>query len=146
MPVDPDRLRTPIRHVRERLRRLREIRDRGREAFLSDPLLQDAAVRSLQTAIEALLDMANHVVSRGGLGMPTRYREAIDLLVEHDVLPASHADRFRAMVGFRNRAVHLYDEVDPEEVYRILEADLPDFDTFLTAIVTRYLPPPPTTS
>lgn len=142
-PVDPDRLRPPIQHIHERLRRLREVRERGRDAFLGDEILQDAAVRSLQTAIEALLDIANHVVSREGMGTPTRYREAIDLLVEHGVLPAAHADRFRAMVGFRNRAVHLYDTIEAEEVYRILEDDLPDFETFLGAIVDRYLPPPP---
>ncbi len=143
VPVDPDRLRNPIQHVRERLRRLRGIRDRGRKAFLEDEILQDAAVRSLQAAIEALLDIANHVVSREGMGTPTRYREAIDLLVEHGVLPSAHADRFRAMVAFRNRVVHLYDEVDAEEVHDILENHLGDFETFLAAIVERYLTPPP---
>jgi len=73
VPVEPDRLRPKIDHVRERLRRLRAVRDRGRETFLDDELLQDAAVRNLQTAIEAVLHMANHIVARGGLGIPDRY-------------------------------------------------------------------------
>lgn len=136
--VDPDRLRPRIQHVRERLRRLRNIRDRGRESFLDDVLLQDAAVRNLQTSVEALLDMANHIVSREALGTPRSYREAVDLLVEDGVLPAEKSDAFRAMVRFRNRAVHLYDEVDADEVYGILENDLDDVELFVRGVVERY--------
>lgn len=137
-PVDPDRLRPRIQLVRERLRRLRKIADAGREGFADDVTLQDAAVRNLQTSVEALLHMANHVVAREGLGAPTSYQEAIDLLVEHDVLPEEKSDAYRQMVRFRNRAVHLYDEIDADEVYAILEEDLRDFESFIAAIVERY--------
>lgn len=82
--------------------------------------------------------MANHIVAREGLGTPTTYQEAVDLLVEHGVLPGQKSDAFRAMVRFRNRAVHLYDEVDAEEVHAILDADLDDFEVFIRAIVARY--------
>lgn len=138
--VDPDRLRPKIHHVRERLRRLRAIEERGWSTFQEDPLLQDAAVRNLQTSVEALLDMANHVVARGGLGTPASYREALDLLVENGLLPGDRADAFRNMAGFRNRAVHLYDEIDPEEVFSIIERDLGDFEVFIAAMVERYFP------
>ncbi|HZD05273.1 MAG TPA: DUF86 domain-containing protein [Longimicrobiales bacterium] len=137
--VEPDRLRPKIHHIRERLRRLREIEGGGWERFEGDPLLQDAAVRNLQTSIEAVLDMANHIVARGGLGTPVSYRETIELMVEAGVLPHERAGAFRAMVSFRNRAVHLYDEIDAEEVYAILENDLGDFEVFIAAIVERYL-------
>lgn len=136
--VDPDRLRPKIHHVRERLRRLRAIEERGWRAFRDDPLLQDAAVRNLQTSVEALLDMANHVVTREGLGTPASYREALDLLVDHGLLPDDRADAFRTMAGFRNRAVHLYDEIDAEEVFSIIEGDLGDFEVFIAAMVERY--------
>lgn len=138
VPVDRGRLRPKIVHIRERLRRLRGIRGRGREAFLDDELLQDAAVRNLQTAIEALLDMANHIVSRGGLGTPASYRDAIDSLLEHGILPGERGDAFRAMIGFRNRAVHLYDELDAEGVFEILENDLGDFEVFIGRVVDRF--------
>lgn len=42
------------------------------------------------------------------------------------------------MVRFRNRAVHLYDEIDAQEIYQIPESDLPDFETFIAAVVKRY--------
>lgn len=139
-PVDPDRLRPRIQHVRERLRRLREIAAEGSDAFSGDVLRQDAAVRNLQTSVEALLDMANHIVAREGLGTPTSYQEAVDLLVDHGVLPEENAEAYRQMVRFRNRAVHMYDEIDVDEVYSILESDLSDFEAFISAIVERYFP------
>lgn len=137
-PVDRDRLRPRIQHVRERLRRLREIAAEGSDAFAGDVVRQDAAVRNLQTSVEALLDMANHIVAREGLGIPTSYQEAVDLLVDHGVLPAENAESYRQMVRFRSRAVHIYDEIDVDEVYSILDSDLSDFETFIAAIVKRY--------
>lgn len=138
VPVEPARLRPKIDHVRERLRRLRAVRERGRETFLDDELLQDAAVRNLQTAIEAVLDMANHIVARGGMGTPESYRDAIEILLDRGILPEGRGDAFRAMIGFRNRAVHLYDEVDAESVFEILEDDLGDFELFIGRVVDRY--------
>lgn len=39
------------------------------------------------------------------------------------------------MVKFRNKAVHLYDPINDEEVYKILQENLGDIDKFITAIV-----------
>ncbi|WP_264357896.1 DUF86 domain-containing protein [Carboxydothermus hydrogenoformans] len=38
------------------------------------------------------------------------------------------------MAKFRNRIVHFYDEVDDIEVYRILQSNLGDFDSFILQI------------
>lgn len=136
---DPAKLRHQIQFVRDTLRRLGEIRARGPEAFLSDHILQAAAVRGLQIGVEAVLDAANHIIAREGLGLPRTYQESIDLLIRHGVLPRDRADAFAVMVRFRNRAVHLYDEIDPAEILRILDGHLGDFEAFIAAIVERYL-------
>lgn len=138
-PVDRDKLRHHLQYVRERVRRLHDIRSRGREAFLADATLQAATIRYLQTGIEAMVDAANHLIAREGLGVPRTYRDSIGILVEHSILPANKKDAFEAMVRFRNRAVHLYDEIDPAEVFAILERDLGDFDAFIEAVATRYM-------
>ncbi|MCW3488582.1 HepT-like ribonuclease domain-containing protein [Dethiobacter alkaliphilus] len=39
------------------------------------------------------------------------------------------------MVKFRNRAVHLYDEIADEETYKIIQNHLTDFEKFIAAIV-----------
>jgi len=141
--LDPEKLLNKRQFIRGAVQRLEEIRARGREAFLADPLLQDAALRNLQVAIEAMIDAANHIIAREGLGVPRRYRDSMDLLVEHGILPAEHKETFRRMTSFRNRIVHLYEDVDPEEVADVLEHRLGDFEIFLTALAKRYFPAGP---
>lgn len=139
MPPDPRKLRQKIHYVRDAVRRLRRLRDEGRASFLEDPLAEPAATRLLQVAIEAILDAANHIVAREGWGLPRSYREAIDLLIANDVFPGEARRRFHDMVAFRNRAVHLYDEMEADQVFTTLENDLGDFDLFVDAITERYL-------
>ena len=57
--------------------KLEQLRAEGREAFLGDDKSQAAAARWLQTAVEAVIDIANHVVAREGLGAPRAYSETI---------------------------------------------------------------------
>lgn len=65
---------------------------------------------------------------------PDRLRPRIQHVREEN------AEAYRQMVRFRNRAVHMYDEIDVDEVYSILESDLSDFEAFISAIVERYFP------
>lgn len=141
-PVDVDKLRHHIDHIRGNLRRLGEIGERGRSAFIADDITSTAAVRYLQTAVEAVLDIGNHVISREGLGIPHTYAETIELLVDNDVLPAAHRDDLVHMVRFRNRAVHLYDEIDASEVFTIIDTRLSDFEIVIAALTQRYLQQP----
>lgn len=138
MTVDSDKIRSKLQLVRDSIRRLEDIRSRGREAFLSEPILQSAAERNLQVGIEAMLDTANHIIAREGFAVPKTYREAMETLVREGILPASHKDVFLRMTSFRNRAVHLYDDIRPEEVFAILEERLSDFELFIGAILRRY--------
>lgn len=137
-PVDLDKLRNHMDHVRGNLRRLREIATRGRDAFLADEITSTASTHYLQTSIEAVIDIGNHIVSREGLGIPRTYADTLDLLVDHAILPEEHRKSFRAMVRFRNRAVHLYDEIDDAEVFDILENHLGDLDIVIGAMTARY--------
>ncbi len=137
-PVDRDKLRSHLDHIRGNIRRLSEIRAAGHDEFLADDVAQAAVTRWLQTAIEAMIDIANHVIAREGLGVPRSYADTMEILVGEGVLPREGRDRLGAMVRFRNRVVHLYDRVDADEIWRILDQDLADFEVFITAIVTRY--------
>ena len=101
-----------------------------------------AAVRLLHTAIEGMIDIGNHVIAREGLGIPRSYGDTIEILTAAKILPLERKANFLQMVRFRNRAVHLYDEIDPAEISKILENDLDDFEAFLAPIIERYLSAP----
>ena len=63
-PVDLDKLRSHVDFVRANLRRLEAVRGRGRDGFLANEMAPAAATRWLQTAVEAILGIATHVIAR----------------------------------------------------------------------------------
>ena len=46
--------RVYLQHVRDAMRRIREYTKDGKEAFLADPLVQDATIRNLEIIGEAV--------------------------------------------------------------------------------------------
>lgn len=141
VPVDRDKLRSHLDSLRGTMRRLEELKGRGRRHFLDDDVSQAAAARWLQTAVEAIIDIGNHIVAREGLGVPRAYADTVRILLDEGVIPGERSESFLAMVRFRNRLVHLYDHVLPEELWTIMDEDLGDFEAFIAAIVSGYLMP-----
>ena len=58
------------------------------------------------------------------------------------MLPAGSAIRFRPVVGFRNRVVHLYDRIDPAIVHRVVIEDRDDLNELLRLLLVAAAPPP----
>ncbi len=48
------------------------------------------------------------------------------------MLPEAHGDAYVRMIRFRNRVLHVYHDVDAQEVYRILTEHLDDFRMFIS--------------
>ncbi|EKP95242.1 type VII toxin-antitoxin system HepT family RNase toxin [Thermaerobacter subterraneus] len=136
--IDREKVRDKLEFIRRNLVHLEALARRGPAALRDDKIAEGAAVHMLQTSIEAMIDVANHVVARLGLGVPKSYREAFDPPVEAGRLPAEHRSTFHRMVRFRNRAVHLYDTISPEEVHAILACPMGDFDLCIGAVVRRF--------
>lgn len=97
---------------------------------------QDAIVLNLQRACEAAIDLAMHVTRIRRLGLPGDAREAFTLLERAHLIPADVANRMRAMVGFRNIAVHQYQDLQLPVLRAILDQRLGDFRTFTRALAT----------
>jgi uncharacterized protein YutE (UPF0331/DUF86 family) len=93
----------------------------------ADPLWLRGVKYTFVAAIEAGVDVAQHVCVSEGWGPPRDNGDAIRLLGTHGVLPADLADSLRRAVGFRNVLVHDYVEVDDGIVLERL-ANLADLD------------------
>jgi len=137
--IDRDKVRDKVTFIRRNLDTLRELADAPRDAFSERSVHFHAAVRLLQTSIEAMIDTGAHIVAREGLGSPKSYGEVFDLLSSVGIIPTESLEKVKAMVRFRNRAVHLYGEIDVDSVYSILQNDLEDFDAFIGFVVGKYL-------
>lgn len=92
---------------------------------------QDAIVLNILRACEAAIDLAMHRVSLGSYGIPQSSREAYDLLEKNAVISGSCSASMKNMVGFRNIAVHSYQELQMPILQAIVSEHLTDFETFL---------------
>jgi uncharacterized protein YutE (UPF0331/DUF86 family) len=96
---------------------------------------QDAIVLNLQRACQASIDLAMHLVREHGWGMPQESRDAFALLEEQGALDADLSDRLQRMVGFRNIAIHDYQQLNLDIVQSIVEHRLSDFTTFTERVL-----------
>ena len=71
--------------------------------------------------------------------VPTSYGETVELAARNALIPGEMVETYKKMVRFRNRVVHLYDEVDPDELYGIISACLEDFRPFMANVAGTYL-------
>jgi uncharacterized protein YutE (UPF0331/DUF86 family) len=78
-----------------------------------------------------------HIVAEKKLGLPQSSREAFTLLETADLLPSTLAQKMKAMVGFRNIAVHDYQEINLVILQKIVEVHLLDFMEYTKTILLR---------
>jgi uncharacterized protein YutE (UPF0331/DUF86 family) len=96
------------------------------EEFLLDPRMVAAGESFLRRAIEALLDLARHLLAKGFGEVVPEYASLGPSLARRGVVSDTLGDRLRSIGGYRNRLVHGYDEVGGPELYGILTAQLAD--------------------
>ena len=114
---------------------LEDIRKHGRpERIQDDPVQRGFLQHTLQTAIQAALDVASIIVSAHRLGEPRTNAELFRLLVANGWLPAHTDQPLRRIAGFRNILVHRYVDVDPAIVRSVIEHHLGDLQEFARSI------------
>ncbi|ETX00012.1 MAG: hypothetical protein ETSY1_12835 [Candidatus Entotheonella factor] len=105
-------------------------------SFVNDPIVLGAAKYYLHSAVEAMLDMANHIMARRGLGMFETHANTFDILADHGLVRREYVYTYKQMIGLRNRLVHVYDDIDPAILHQIIGQELGDFDHFIEDITT----------
>ena len=121
-------------YLNQRLRSLKRRARVKKEEFIADEDKVEAALYGLQTSIEAITDIGNHLIAALSLRRPESRADIPLVLRDADVLDKELAQRLHEAVNFRNLIVHAYLGVNPEQVYEILQKDLGDIEAFVTAI------------
>ena len=96
---------------------------------------QDSIILNIQRACESCIDSAMHLVSINQLGIPQNSRDSFELLAENQIIDQQLKNKLTAMVGFRNIAVHNYQEINIEIIEDIIEKHLPDFLEFRDVMI-----------
>ena len=102
---------------------------------LKDYTKQDSIILNIQRACEACIDLAMHIVAQERLGLPQTSRDAFDILESSSIIDEEIAKRLKAMVGFRNIAVHDYQTINLTILEQIVEKHLEDFTDFTKQIL-----------
>lgn len=130
--VDEVRILRLLRGITDDLTILRRESAAG-EARRADPIWLRGVKYTFITAIEACIDVAQHICSAEGWGPPADNGDAMRLLGNHAVLTADMADALRKAVGFRNVLVHEYVQVSDDIVTARLD-DLGDLEGFVEQV------------
>ena len=104
------------------------------DVFTRDPRMVAAGESYLRRTLEALLDISRHVLAKGFARGPSEYAEVARQLGEVRVVPPAQAERLVRMARYRNRLVHVYDEVTAPELYELLVRRRGDIEETLGAI------------
>ncbi|OGD27262.1 MAG: hypothetical protein A2Y56_02995 [Candidatus Aminicenantes bacterium RBG_13_63_10] len=121
--------------VRDMLKAIGDLPLRTRKDFLRDRHHAAAAESYLRRALEALFDMGRHILSKKFASPATEYKEIAQGLLERKVLSEKEADLLRDMAGYRNRMVHFYHDIGPQELYEICRNHLDDVRAVLKGFV-----------
>ena len=136
MPIPPsDVLLNKAAIIERCIRRIKE--EYAAAPQLDNPTHTDALTLNIERACQAAIDMAMHLLSEQHLGIPQNSAEAFDLLAKGSLISPSLCKSLRAMTGFRNVAIHEYQELDMEILHYIAKEGFLDFSRLCSALGLR---------
>jgi len=135
VPLNKEVLRTRISYIEDSLRSLERFKGMPFNEFHSNPDNFRIAFYDLHRALEAIMDIGSHILSRISGARPASYKDIPRLLEKHKIIPHGFANnQLIKMAGYRNRMVHFYGEISEQEIYNIIQEELQDFYTFCSHI------------
>ncbi|MBW1851900.1 MAG: DUF86 domain-containing protein [Deltaproteobacteria bacterium] len=135
--VDKDLVLTKAGSVMNRLRRIITKRDTDLHTFLKDMDRQESILFNIQMAVQNCIDIAAHIVSDEGFGVPGSTNEMFYLLEENGYLSSELTEKMVKAVGFRNLILHEYAKLELEQVFEIIQEDINDLSEYLKSIFDK---------
>lgn len=124
-----------LEKIRFHVQRLQDKTPASSETLCCDIDAQDIIVLNLERAIQDCVDIALHIISDDNyVQVPDTMSQAFLTLQQMNVLSQETAEKLAKAVGFRNIAVHAYQQIDWQIVYRIITTQLEDFRAFAREI------------
>lgn len=134
MKYNRDKIGKIAFQFRNALKNLERLSGLEKENFLGDPDRVSSAKYNFLVAIEAVIDICNHIIARNSMRPPEDYADTFRVMQEAGVFDEEFTVRLIQMAKFRNRLVHIYWEVDEDLLSNFLQNNLGDLRNALKRI------------
>ncbi len=135
----PDVILNKIQIIERCLIRIQEEYVGSEDIFAENYAKQDSVILNLNRATQASIDIAIDIIRTECLELPNTSSELFDMLLEANITSNDMCKQMQGMVGFRNIAVHDYQNLNLEIVVAIVEKHLGDFEGFIREVFEEYL-------
>ena len=135
--VDRDLIIAKAASVRVHLDRIAARAGADLQVFMSDLDRQDVVSFNLHLAVENCIDIAAHIISENGWGVPGSASEMFYLLEDRGILDPELTERMIKAVGLRNLIVHEYGKIDLNLLFATVRKNLNDLNSYLSNIFKK---------
>lgn len=135
--VDKNILLSKATAVKRHIKRVIEKRDTSIDAFLNDIDRQESILFNMQMAIQNCVDIAAHIISDEGFGVPGSTNEMFYLLEENGYIKHELAEKMVKAVGFRNLMVHEYGKINLKHVFMFAHKDIDDLNEYVVSLTDK---------
>ena len=135
--VDPNLILAKAGSVKSHLNRVIERRNIDLNGFMEDIDRQEIILFNIQAAVQNCIDIAAHIISEEGFGVPGSTTEMLYILRKHGYLDNNLTQKMVKAIGFRNLIVHEYGKIELKQVYEIAQNDLNDLNEYLKSILNK---------
>ena len=121
-----------LRIIEEKLLEIESWQISSYQKLQMNSMLRNATERALQVAIEAIIDICEHILALENISAPDTSSNVVKKAIETGII--TNSAEYLEMIRFRNFIVHRYEKIDLEIIYAIVSKKLPVFRNFIHEI------------
>ncbi len=135
--MDREVVEQKLESLRRCLRRIETKCPTDAAMLVADIDLQDIVSLNLSRAVQISVDIGAHLIAGMEVPPPDTMGQTFDLLAQEGLLSNELASSLKKAVGFRNIAVHSYENINWIIVHSIVKYHLADFSEFAKVVAMR---------
>ncbi|MEH1927265.1 type VII toxin-antitoxin system HepT family RNase toxin [Nostoc sp.] len=136
--IDTVIITTRLNFLARYLDNLKRFEQISLDDYLLDFDTQLITERLLQLMAQAAIDINDHILSKLNPGKSETNFNSFIILGKYSVITVELARQIAPSSGLRNRLVHEYDEIDPQQVFKAISLALQQYPLYVRQ-VSSYL-------
>jgi uncharacterized protein YutE (UPF0331/DUF86 family) len=132
--IDSEIVLARLRLITKYYNTLDEFRSLNLDEFLADFRQQLIIERLLQLMTQAAIDINDHILSKLNSGKSYTNFDAFTELGKYQIITPELAKQIAPSSGLRNRLVHEYDDIDPNQVFKSISFALQQYPLYVRQI------------